>query len=67
MLIDAPYMSPVALQFGLTATLFALLAALSWIDIRDRRLPDALTLPLLALGLLGSAFEGVNALAVTFP
>lgn len=30
--------------------LFSALAALSWIDVRTLRLPDALTLPLIALG-----------------
>jgi len=62
-LIEALEANPEVLGFGLTATLLALLAALSWIDIRERRLPDALTLSLLALGLLASALKGIPELA----
>lgn len=35
-----------------TAVLFAFLAALAWIDTKSFRLPNALTLPLILLGLL---------------
>lgn len=34
------------------------LAACAWIDIATRRLPDLLTLPLIAVGLAYSAFSG---------
>lgn len=46
-----------ALDLAATPALLALLAALAWIDGRERRLPDRLTLPLVALGLLLAAWR----------
>ncbi len=40
------------LELALTAVLFPMLAALCVIDLREHRLPDTLTLPLIALGLV---------------
>ncbi|QUJ76772.1 prepilin peptidase [Sulfitobacter albidus] len=42
----------------LTGLLAGGLGWLAWIDLRTHRLPDRLTLPLIALGLCGAALEG---------
>ena len=41
---------------ALTALLYAALIALSLIDLKTQRLPDLITLPLIALGFIASWF-----------
>ena len=47
-----------AASLALDLALAAVLAAVAVIDLRERRIPDALSLPLLAAGLLWAAVEG---------
>ncbi|TMM51784.1 prepilin peptidase [Sulfitobacter sabulilitoris] len=48
---------PVGPAMALSVVLFGALAALCWHDLRDFRLPDALTLPLIALGLIAAGWQ----------
>lgn len=45
-----------------TLLLGTALAYLSWIDVKSHRLPDAVTLPLVAVGLALSAMAGMSSL-----
>jgi len=50
-------MAPDAAALAATPLLGAALLALAWIDLRERRLPDRLTLPLIAAGLALAAWR----------